>query len=356
MKRCLLFRASALDWFGIVAARPVASNSVVRRLYSLELPLLISIPPETASDRADKTLAELISGDVSRSALAKLMREDRILVNGKPVRPSTVLKPGDRVHILPLAQADDAPNTQDLPVVPVIFEDEDVIVVDKPAGLVVHPGAGRAAGTLMDVLVATRPQMVGVGEPDRWGIVHRLDRDTSGVMVVAKTARAHASLSAQFKEHSIHRIYLALVRGNPTEDEGVIDAALGRHTKDRKKISTATRKGRRAVTRWRVIERLSGMALLEVAPETGRTHQIRVHLASRGMPVTGDAVYGTTRKKTGNVPGEVRKALQSLQRQALHAAVLGFLHPADSRYIEFSSPLPDDMVQALELLRERATS
>jgi 23S rRNA pseudouridine1911/1915/1917 synthase len=171
---------------------------------------------------------------------------------------------------------------------------------------------------------------------------------------VAKTARAHAMLSAQFKEHSIHRIYIALVRGNPSEDHGIIDAPLGRHTKDRKKISTTTRKARRAVTRWRVMERLPFMTLLEIAPETGRTHQIRVHLTSRGLPVAGDAVYGIVLKKVGSIPAEMRKVLQILHRQALHAAVLGFQHPAESRYVEFSSPLPHDMVNALELLRARA--
>ena len=320
----------------------------------MELPLIIIIPPETTADRADKMLADLISGDFSRSALAKLMREDRILVNEKPARPSTVLKPGDRVSILPPEPSDTPQAESDFPAVPIIFEDDHVIVVDKPPGLVVHPGAGRASGTLMDVLLASRPGMVGVGEPDRWGIVHRLDRDTSGVMVVAKTGLAHAALSAQFKKHSIHRVYLALVRGNPSEDEGVIDAPLGRHTKDRKKISTTTRKARRAVTRWRVIERLPSMALMEIAPETGRTHQIRVHLASRGLPVAGDEVYGATRKKTSNVPPEARKALQSLQRQALHAHVLGFTHPTKACYVEFSSPLPHDMVKALDLLRATA--
>ncbi len=317
----------------------------------MELPPLIVIPLGVTEDRADKTVSDLASGDVSRSAVARLMREGRILVNGRPVRPSTVLKPGDRVESLPVASDVDESNEPELPAVPIIFEDDDLIVVDKPPGLVVHPGAGRTSGTLMDVLVATRPQMIGVGEPDRWGIVHRLDRDTSGVMVVAKTARAHALLSAQFKEHSIHRIYMALVRGIPSEDQGIIDAELGRHPKDRKKISTATRKGRRAVTRWRVLERLPGMALLEIAPETGRTHQIRVHLAFRGLPVVGDPVYGKARKKGGKVPPEVRKVSACLHRQALHAAVLGFTHPAELQYVEFSSPLPEDMAAALEMLR-----
>jgi 23S rRNA pseudouridine1911/1915/1917 synthase len=320
----------------------------------MELPSSLVIPPGIAADRADKTISDLFSGDVSRSAVARLMRDGRILVNTRPVRPSTMLKPGDRVEILPSAPRADATTDPELPAVPIVFEDNDVIVVDKPPGLVVHPGAGRSAGTLMDVLVATRPEMIGVGEPDRWGIVHRLDRDTSGVMVVAKTARAYVALSAQFKEHSVHRIYIALVRGNPSEEDGIIDAELGRHSKDRKRISTVTRKGRRAITRWRVLERLSGMALLEITPETGRTHQIRVHLASRGFPVVGDAVYGKARKKGVIVAPEMRRIREFLHRQALHAGVLGFAHPADSRYVEFSSPLPHDMVHALAICRNRA--
>jgi 23S rRNA pseudouridine1911/1915/1917 synthase len=231
----------------------------------------------------------------------------------------------------------------------IVMEDEDVVVVDKPPGLVVHPGAGRPYATLMDSLIATRPEMVGVGELGRWGVVHRLDRDTSGVMVVAKTVSAHASLSAQFKEHSVHRIYLAFVRGEPGTDEGVVDAALGRHTKDRKKISTRTTKPRRAVTRWRVLERFGGITLLEIRPETGRTHQIRAHLASVGLPIAGDQVYGKLRAKAAGLSPAQKKAIAGLQRQALHAAVLGFIHPGTSQYVEFSSPLPEDMRKAIEL-------
>lgn len=228
------------------------------------------------------------------------------------------------------------------------MEDEDVIVVDKPPCLVVHPGAGRPSATLMDALVAMRPEMIGVGEAGRWGVVHRLDRDTSGVMVVAKTVRSHVSLSAQFKEHSVHRIYLALVRADPGEDAGVVDAPLGRHAKDRKRISTRTSKPRRAVTRWRVLQRFGGVTLLEITPETGRTHQIRVHLASVGLPVAGDQVYGKLRARVAGLNAVRNKAIAGLKRQALHAAVLGFIHPGTSQYVEFSSPLPEDMRKAIE--------
>jgi 23S rRNA pseudouridine1911/1915/1917 synthase len=265
-----------------------------------------------------------------------------ISVNGETIRPSTVLNPGDRVMIT----SEEAPRPATelpMPEFRIIFEDDDVIVIDKPPGLVVHPGAGRPGNTLMDALIKTRQEMIGVGEQDRWGVVHRLDRDTSGVMVLAKTVRAHASLSAQFKEHSVHRIYLALVRGNPGEDQGIINAPLGRHHKDRKRISTSTSKGRRAVTRWRVLQRLGELTLLEITPETGRTHQIRVHLASVGLPVAGDPVYGKLRKQGGIRDPRILEPLRELKRQALHAAVLGFAHPRDGKYVEFSSPVTEDI-------------
>jgi 23S rRNA pseudouridine1911/1915/1917 synthase len=234
----------------------------------------------------------------------------------------------------------------------ILFEDADLIVVDKPAGLVVHPGSGRASGTLMDALVATRPQMIGVGEPGRWGIVHRLDRDTSGVMVVAKTALAHAELSTCFKEHTIHRVYLALVRGNPGMDEGVIRAPVGRHVRDRKRMSTRTMKPRPAVTAWKVLRRFGALTLLEVVPGTGRTHQIRVHLASSGLPVAGDPVYGRGRGKTAAGDKIVTQALTVLKRQALHALTMGFQHPTSLQYVQFSAPLPPDMAQVLSLWEE----
>jgi 23S rRNA pseudouridine1911/1915/1917 synthase len=308
------------------------------------------IPENVCPDRADRILAEHMPGEQTRSALARLMRRGLVRVGGTPVRPSTVLNSGDRVEFLVEGAfpTGDAEKPQ-LPHFTIIMEDDDVIVVDKPPGFVVHPGAGRPSATLMDALIEERPEMIGVGEPGRWGVVHRLDRDTSGVMVLAKSQRAHASLSVQFKEHSVHRIYLALVRADPGEDQGVVNAPLGRHTKDRKKISTRTSKPRRAVTRWRVLQRLGGVSLLEITPETGRTHQIRVHLASVGFPIAGDQVYGKLRKKATGLNPVQQKTVAVLKRQALHAAVLGFIHPATSQYVEFSSALPEDMKEAMEV-------
>jgi 23S rRNA pseudouridine1911/1915/1917 synthase len=316
---------------------------------NMDLPSSFVIPEDATPDRADKILADCLVGGHSRSSLARVIRSGRVLLKGRPISPSTVLNPGDRIEILP--ETIIAASTPEIEVPPfgIIFEDEDLIVVDKPPGIVVHPGAGRPSHTLMDILVSSRPEMVGVGEQGRWGVVHRIDRDTSGAMVLAKTASAHAELSAQFKAHSIHRMYLALVRGNPGSETGIVDAPLGRHVKERKRISTKTGKARRAVTRWSVKERFGGLTLLEVYPETGRTHQIRVHLAFVGLPVAGDPVYGKMRGKSWVTDPRLRKALEVLKRQALHAAVLGFTHPRSLKYVEFSSPMPADMAEAIKI-------
>ncbi len=308
------------------------------------------IPQDAIPDRADRTIAECIPGGLSRSAVAKLIRQGRVLKEGQPVRPSTVIGPGDQIVILSTERQLEPTQPLEGPAFTVLHEDQDVIVVDKPAGLVVHPGAGRPRGTLMDALVSTRPEMMAVGDPGRWGVVHRLDRDTSGVMVLAKTQSAHASLSMQFKEHTVHRIYLALVRGNPGKDAGTVDAPLGRHARDRKKMSTSTHRARSAVTRWAVRRRFGSITLVEVRPETGRTHQIRVHLASIGIPVLGDQVYGRLRKPGAISDPALLKASKLLTRQALHAAVLGFTHPAGLGYVEFSSDLPEDMAVLMMLL------
>jgi len=237
------------------------------------------IPENLSPDRADKVLAECLSDRFTRSALAKLIRQGRILVGGRRIRPSTVINPGDRVEFFPVQTAPRLEPAHEPPEFRIIFEDADLVVLDKPAGLVVHPGAGRPSETLMDALIRTRPEMIGVGEAGRWGVVHRLDKDTSGVMVVAKTPESHQSLSRQFREHSVRRMYLAIVRGNPGDDDGTVTAGLGRHVKDRKRISVSTTRARHAVTRWKVLHRFGSAALLQVFPETGRTHQIRVHLA-----------------------------------------------------------------------------
>jgi len=322
----------------------------------MEFSHTLVIPDNATPDRADKLLVEVLGAEKSRSAVAALLRKGLVLVNGRSVRPSTVLHPGARVEILPEESAKQPRPVSPPPDFSILYEDDDLVVVNKPAGLTVHPGAGRESQTLMDLLVRTRPGMVGVGEPGRWGVVHRLDKDTSGVMVVAKTAEAHAALSLRFKEHSIHRVYLALVRGNPGSDQGVAVASIGRHPKDRKRMSVSSSRPRHAVTGWRVLERFDDAALLEVKPQTGRTHQIRVHLASMGLPVLGDLVYGKPRKTAKPAGVLLRRAREIMKRQALHAAELGFPHPVTGEYLEFSAPLPDDMKSVLDLFRPRPES
>ncbi len=308
----------------------------------------ICIPKEFELVRADRALAALL-GTVTRSRIAKLIKAGKIFINGKPLSSSTLLRTGDKVEILSEPDGQTRDEIVHVPEFRILYEDDQLIVIDKPAGLVVHPGAGRASGTLMDKLVETRPDMIGVGQEGRWGIVHRLDRDTSGVIVVAKTHQAYECLAPQFRDHTTHRTYLAIVRTVPKEDTGTINAELGRHSKERKKISTRTKKGRRAVTRWKVLKRFRSITLLEITPETGRTHQIRVHLASIGLPVLGDQVYGLTRK-TKKVSSS-GKGYQ-LNRQALHAAQLGFIHP-DGRTLYFSSDMPEDMAA---IIRDQETS
>jgi len=231
----------------------------------------------------------------------------------------------------------------------VLFEDEDLIVIDKPAGLVVHPAPGHPGGTLVNGLLHHCGDLARAGGVLRPGIVHRLDRGTSGVMVAAKNDEAHAGLSAQFHDHSIDRIYHTFVRGTPGSEAGTIDRPVGRHRRDRKKMSTQSRSGRAAVTHWRILERFTPHAttLLEIRPETGRTHQIRVHLASMGLPIHGDEVYGRARKGR-------KSGLPPLGRPALHASILGFVHPGTQEKLRFEAPFPRDLNEWLDILRSRS--
>jgi len=280
--------------------------------------------------------------ELTRSQLKKLVDRGWALIGGVAARPAKALVPGQIVELRvpppePLSAAPEA-----IPL-DIRYEDDDVVVVDKPQGLVVHPAPGHARGTLVNALLHHCRDLAGIGGVLRPGIVHRLDRGTSGVLVAAKRDAAHAALAAQFKDHSIERVYLALVRGTPGADAGHVDRAIGRHPRDRKRMSVQTRSGRAAATQWRVLERYgkAGVALLEVRPASGRTHQIRVHLSSIGLPIVADPVYGRGGEKLG------------LERPALHAAVLGFTHPTTGERLRFEAPLPVDFREAIDTARRR---
>ncbi|MDD5713004.1 MAG: RluA family pseudouridine synthase, partial [Smithellaceae bacterium] len=242
---------------------------------------------------------------------------------------------------------------QDIPL-SIIYEDASLLVIDKPAGIVVHPAPGHPEGTIVNAILHHCDDLCGIGGVQRPGIVHRLDKDTSGLLVVAKTDQAHRSLTEQFKSHQVRKTYLTLVVGDPREDDGVIDLPVGRHPVDRKKMSTLSRRGREALSRWRVKERFGRVSLLEVDIETGRTHQIRVHLSAAGYPVVGDSVYGGTKRAAGIEDVAARNRLKAFKRQALHAARLGFSHPVSGKELSFVSPLPEDMTELCAFLRDRA--
>jgi 23S rRNA pseudouridine1911/1915/1917 synthase len=271
----------------------------------------------------------------------RLLEQGAITVEGRTVKPAARLREGDRVRGQIPEPEPDRLTPEALPL-DVVYEDAHLIVIDKPAGLVVHPAPGHRSGTLVNALLHHCRELSGVGGVRRPGIVHRLDKDTSGLLVAAKSDRAHRGLARQFKAHSIAREYQALVSGVPRSASGSIDAAIGRHPGDRKKWSTRAPRGRSAVTHWRVEERLGALTLLRVTLETGRTHQIRVHLASVGLPVAADPVYGGGR-------GAAREL--GLARQALHAALLGFEHPVTGERVAFRAELPEDLRVVLETLR-----
>ncbi len=261
-----------------------------------------------------------------------------ITVDGHTAKPSYLLHAAEKVDVcVPPPEALDV-EPEETPL-RIIYEDEDLLVVNKPAGLTVHPSPGHTRHTLVNALLAHCRDLSGVGGVLRPGIVHRLDKDTSGLLLVAKNDRTHAALSRQLKERTVEKRYLALVRGRLAQAEGVIEGAIGRDPRNRKRMAIVEN-GRTARTAYKVREYIDGMTLVEVAPSTGRTHQIRVHLAAMGHPIVGDALYG----KPSDLVG----------RQFLHAYRLAFAHPRDGRRVEFEAPLPDDLVEALRRAREKA--
>lgn len=295
------------------------------------------VPEEQEDIRIDRYLAETCE-NLSRSYIQKLLKDGEVLVDGKAVKASYKVCSGDQV-IVDIPEAVEPEILAEDMDLDILYEDPDVILVNKPKGMVVHPAAGHYSGTLVNGLMAhCKDQLSGINGVMRPGIVHRIDRDTTGVLIVCKNDFAHNAVAAQLKEHSITRRYLALVHGVIKEDEGTVNAPIGRHPTERKKMSINEKNGRHAVTHYRVLRRFSHYTYIECRLETGRTHQIRVHMASIGHPLLGDEVYGP------------RKCLFSLQGQTLHAAVLGFVHPRTGEYLEFQAPLPEYFEKLLKNL------
>jgi 23S rRNA pseudouridine1911/1915/1917 synthase len=290
-----------------------------------------------ASDRVDRVAAELIA-DLSRSQVQRLIEEGRVTLNGQPVRASQAVRTGDRLEVIIPAPEPTDLIPEEIPL-DIVYEDADIVVVNKPAGLVVHPAPGHPRGTLVNALLARYPNL-SVGGRLRPGIVHRLDKDTSGLLVVARHDTAHRSLVNQMKRRTVLKAYLVLVKGHMPAWEGMIDAPIGRHPKNRKRMAVVAQ-GRPSKTHYRVLEELGEYTLVEARLETGRTHQIRVHLAHSGQPILGDPTYGRQAGAMG------------LPRQFLHAYRLGFRLPESGEYREFQSPLPEELAVVLDRLRRR---
>lgn len=300
---------------------------------------------ETDASEAGQRLDRVLAGrepEISRSYLQKLIRDGSVLVDGKPAKAGAKLSEGTRIELLLPEPAEPEILPEDL-ALDILYEDGDVILINKPKGMVVHPSAGHYTGTLVNgLLYHCRGELSGINGVLRPGIVHRIDKDTTGVLIACKNDRAHNALAEQLKEHTITRRYRAIVCGNLKEEEGTVDAPIGRHPVERKKMAVVRSGGKRAVTHYRVLERFGAYTYIECRLETGRTHQIRVHMASIGHPLLGDEVYGR-----GKNPFH-------LEGQTLHAMVLGFVHPSTGEYMEFEAPLPEYFEELLRKLRQGA--
>ena len=302
-------------------------------------PFFITVEKEDAGVRIDKLLSVKLVA-LTRSHIQKLIDEGCVWVGGATVKSNYKIKNGDEISV-------EIPELKDPEILPenipltIVYEDEDMLVVDKPQGMVVHPAAGNYTGTLVNALLYyCGDTLSGINGERRPGILHRIDKDTSGLLMVAKSDRAHLGLSEQIKEHSLTRAYKALVHGGFSTDTGTIDAPIGRHPTDRKKMTITEHNSREAVTHYRVLERLGSYSFIECVLETGRTHQIRVHMSKNGHPIVGDKTYG------------VKKEDFNLAGQLLHAYKIGFIHPIKNEYMEFESKLPDYFEKVLYNLRK----
>ena len=293
---------------------------------------------DDAGERLDVFLSQILS-EKTRSFLQKLVKNGNVTINKKAVKAGYKMREGDIAEIeMPSPEVPEI-LPENIPL-DILYEDDQVLIVNKPKGMVVHPAPGHSSGTLVNaVMYHCGSSLSGINGVLRPGIVHRIDRDTTGALAVCKTDTAHLSLSAQLKEHSITRKYVAIVHGNIKEDDGTVDAPIGRHPVDRKKMAINREHGREAVTHYHVLERYGKYTYIECTLETGRTHQIRVHMTSIGHPLLGDEVYSSS------------KSPFQLQGQTLHAMTLGFIHPTTGQYVEFEAPLPEYFTKLLEILR-----
>ena len=300
---------------------------------------LSPIPLEAAGMRLDRFLADHLG--LPRNQIQQWIRADRVFIDGRPAKGSHHLSVGETLEWDPLVRDTGAEMTPEPGDLRVVHEEDSFVVLDKPAGLTVHPGAGRSAGTLAHRLLAHYPEMATVGGPGRPGIVHHLDKDTSGIMVVARTPAAYQKLSTAFAKRHIDKRYLAIVNGRPKPAEGSITKPIARHPQRRKEMAVVLR-GRSATTGYRVLENAEGISVLEIHLATGRTHQIRVHLKALGHPLVGDPIYGEARWK--GLPARVQKPLRDFPRPTLHAWKLGFAHPVSGEALSFEAPIPDDLL------------
>lgn len=297
----------------------------------------IFVTEEMAGDRIDKFLSEQCE-ELSRSFIQKLMKSGEVFACGKPVKASYRVSEGDCIRFDVPEAVEPEILPEDIPL-EILYEDHDVILINKPKGMVVHPAAGHYTGTLVNALMYhCKDDLSGINGVLRPGIVHRIDMDTTGVLIACKNDLSHTSIAEQLKEHSITRRYQAIVHGVLKEDEGTVDAPVGRHPQDRKKMCINHQNGKNAVTHYKVLARFRNFTHIECQLETGRTHQIRVHMASLGHPLLGDSVYGPA------------KCPYPLQGQTLHAGILGFVHPRTGVYMEFSAPLPEYFEHLLHVL------
>lgn len=292
--------------------------------------LRFEIAEDMEDERIDKCISLLVE-ELSRSFIQKLIKDGNVLVNGKPVKGSFRVKCEDEVVFSVPESVEPDIEPENIPL-DILYEDADLIVVNKPKGMVVHPAAGHYTGTLVNALMYhCGNELSGINGVLRPGIVHRIDRDTTGSVIACKNDKAHRCIAEQLKEHSINRRYRAICFGELKQEEGTIDQPIGRHPNDRKKMAVNPQNGKRAVTHYRVLQRFKGYTYIECVLETGRTHQIRVHMASIGHPLLGDELYGNPKNL----------AMKGLQGQTLHAMIIGFVHPSTHEYMEFEAPLPE---------------